>query len=152
MNKEFNKETALFVGHIFWEFRWNQKKRKVNERKIKENKRKIKGIKKLNKGKHKGHVKEIKREMKEREKEIKGKIKDLKGKLKKMKRKMKGGGCCEIIFPEKKINKRKTKISNNTPKRFFFQRHGILLVCFWHSQLWTSWWPAVAHTACYPMS
>ncbi len=50
-NKEFNKETATFVGPIFWEFRWNQKKRKVNERKIKENKRKIKGIQKHNKRK-----------------------------------------------------------------------------------------------------
>ena len=55
--------------------------------------------------------------MKEREKEIKGNIRILKGKLKKMKRKMKGDGCCEIIFPEKKINKLETKISNNAPKR-----------------------------------
>ena len=93
---------------FFWEFRWNQKKRKVNERKIKENKRKIKGIRKHKKGNG--------RKSKENGKEIKGKIKDLKGKLKKMKGKMKGDGCCEIIFPEKKINKRKTKISNNAPE------------------------------------
>ena len=43
-NKEFNKETATFVGLFFWEFRWNHKKRNLNERNIEENRRKITGI------------------------------------------------------------------------------------------------------------
>ncbi len=46
-NKEFNKETATFVGHFFLrtqvESKETKRKRKGNERKIKEHKRKIKG-------------------------------------------------------------------------------------------------------------
>ena len=127
--KEFSKETAIFRGLIFLRIRVESKetkrKYKGNERKIKENKRKIKGIRKHKKGNG--------RKSKENGKEIKGKIKDLKGKLKKMKGKMKGDGCCEIIFPEKKLNKRKTKISNNAPKRKLFFKETVVRVFNYNS-------------------